>query len=50
MNQSVEDFNNQLEKTIRLLQMEEMMLQRKRNTLQKSNVEESIIDEIKRRN
>jgi len=47
MNKAVEDFNNQLRETIRLLEREEMVLRRKQTT-KKTLDEDKIIETIRR--
>jgi len=48
MNKALEEFNKQLSETIRLLEREEILLRRRKTTLEKSIEEDRIIDEIKR--
>ena len=47
MNKAVEDFNNQLRETIRLLEREEMVLRRKQTT-KKTLDEDKIVETIRR--
>ena len=49
MNKAVEEFNRQLRETIRLLERENLLLERKKGTLSRIMLDEDkIIDEIKR--
>jgi len=49
MNRALEEFNRQLRETIRLLERENLLLQKKRSMISETSFDEDkIIDEIKR--